>query len=82
MTRRRLVAPIGAGLATALALAGGCAGEKREPPNLPLACETKQCLCVEAGTPIWRPGKQVPVEWKLTGDAFCPMGYVLRLADG
>lgn len=82
MTRRRSVAPLGAALAVAVALAGACASEKSAPPNLPLACETKPCICVEGGTPVWRLGKQVPVEWKLAGDAFCPKGYDLRLAGG
>ncbi len=82
MTRRRGVVALGAALSMAAVVAAGCGETKQAAPNLPFACETMKCVCTEADKPIWRSGKQVPVEWKLTGDAFCPKGYVLRLAGG
>ncbi len=82
MTRPRTAIAVAVALSAAAALASGCGAKKGERPNLPLACETRQCICTEAEMFAWRTGKKVPVEWKLTGDAYCPDGYVLRLADG
>ena len=61
------------------ALAGGCEFQKKVLPNLPLACETRQCVCSEIDEPLFQIGKKVPVEWKSTGEAFCMEGYVLKL---
>ncbi len=67
-------------LSAVAVLAGGCELTNKEPPNLPLACETKQCVCTEADAPFFSPAKEVPVEWKPTGEAYCPQGYILKLA--
>jgi hypothetical protein len=63
-------------------LVSACEATKDERANLPYACETKQCVCTEAEKFVLRKVKQVPVEWNLGGDAYCPKGYVLRLAGG
>ena len=68
---------------SALALAVltiGCDTKKERLPNLPLACETKECVCTEVEILVFRKIKEVPVEWRSTGEAFCPEGYVLRFA--
>ncbi len=78
MTRPRAV--IVAALSAVAVLAGGCEITNKKLANLPFACETKQCVCTEVEIPIFREAKKVPVEWRPTGDAFCPKGYVLRLA--
>ena len=61
------------------ALAGGCEFKNKVPPNLPLACETRQCVCTEIDEPFFHTAKAIPVEWKSTGEAFCLEGYVLKL---
>ena len=61
------------------ALASGCEFKKKVPPNLALACETRQCICTEVDEPFFQTAKKVPVEWKSTGEAFCLEGYVLKL---
>ena len=66
-------------VSTVAALAGGCEFTKTVPPNLPLACETRQCVCTEINAPFFQIAKEVPVEWRPTGEAFCPEGYVLKL---
>ncbi len=78
MTRPRTV--VVAALSAVAVLASGCEITNKKLPNLPFACETKQCVCTEVDMPIFREAKKVPVEWRPTGDAFCPAGYVLRLA--
>ncbi len=80
MTRPR-AGIVGAALVALAAVATGCGGKKAEPAQMPFACETKQCICIEAERYAFRTGGEVPVEWRLTGDAYCPAGYVLRLAD-
>ena len=61
------------------AVASSCEFKKKVPPNLPLACETRQCVCTEIDAPFFQTSKIVPVEWKSTGEAFCLEGYVLKL---
>lgn len=80
MTRRRNVLAAGAALVAASMLAGGCGGDTKPPPNLPLACETLKCTCFDPDSPFWRKTKEVPVEWRSNGEAFCPAGFELRLA--
>lgn len=70
-----------AALVALAAAAAGCAAKKTEPAKMPFACETRQCICTEAKRYAFRKGDEVPVEWRSTGEAFCPAGYVLRLAD-
>ena len=62
------------------ALAAGCDTKIKPLPHLPLACETRNCVCTETEIIVLRPVKEVPVEWKPTGEAYCPDGYVLRLS--
>ncbi len=81
MTRRRAVIVL-AVLSAVAVLASGCGRKKEERANLPFACETTQCVCTEADRLVWQAGKEVPVQWRPTGDAYCPAGYILRLADG
>jgi len=69
-----------AALSAVAALAIGCDTTRKELPNLPLACETRQCVCTEAEILVLREIKEVPVEWRSTGEAYCPAGYVLRFA--
>ncbi len=69
-----------AALSAVAVLAVGCDTTNKKLPNLPFACETKQCVCTEVEIPIFRRVKEVPVEWRVTGEAYCPEGYVLRLA--
>lgn len=78
MTLPRTV--IVAALSAVAVLTIGCEILNKELPNLPFACETKQCICTEVEIPIFRRAKEVPVEWRVTGEAYCPDGYVLRLA--
>ncbi len=79
MTRPRTV--VVAALSAVAVLASGCETTKKKLPNLPLACETKQCVCTEVAKFVFRKDKEVPVEWRPSGDAYCPEGFVLRLAD-
>ncbi len=81
MTRRHGVLPLGAVLAALALLAGGCGPKMAERPNLPMACETNQCICTEADKFVWQKGEKSPVLWRSTGEAYCPEGYLLRLAD-
>lgn len=67
-------------VSTVAALAGGCEFTKKVPPNLSLACETKQCVCTEINAPFFQIAKEVLVEWRPTGEAFCPEDYLLKLA--
>ncbi len=78
MTKPRTL--VVAALSAVAVLAGGCEFKEKTPPNLPLACETKQCVCTEIDASFFWPAKEVPVEWKPTGDAYCPEGYMLKLA--
>ncbi len=78
MTLPRTV--IVAALSVVAVLAVGCDTTNKKLPNLPFACETKQCVCTEVDIIVFRKVKEVPVEWRPTGDAYCPEGYVLRLA--
>ena len=77
MTPSRIV-PFAA-LAAVMVLASGCDTQKKSLPHLPFACETRACVCTEVEILVLRKVKEVPVEWKPTGEAFCPQGYVLRL---
>ena len=79
MTSRRNVIAVGMVLAAVALLASGCGRKKSEPTNLPLACETTPCICTEADKYIWQKGKEVPVLWRPTGEAFCPEGYLLQV---
>ena len=69
-----------AALSAVMVLASGCDNKKEALPNLPLACETRECVCTEIEILVFRNIKEVPVEWRPTGEAFCPEGYVLRFA--
>ncbi len=81
MTRTRTAIVVGAALVAVTMVAAGCGGEKGEPAKMRFACETKQCVCTEARIYVFRKSDEVPVEWRSTGDAYCPEGYVLGLAD-
>jgi hypothetical protein len=79
MMPRRLVG-YGA-MAAAVVLAAACDVEKKPLAHLPLACETRACVCTETDIVVFTKVKTVPVEWRTTGEAYCPEGYVLRLAE-
>ncbi len=80
MTRLPTAVVAAAAFAAVAVLAGGCVEKKTEPAKLLFACETKQCICTEAEIFVWKKSKEVPAEWRSTGEAYCPEGYVLRLA--
>jgi hypothetical protein len=81
MTRPRTAIVVGAALVVVTVMATGCGGDKSEPAKMRFACETKQCVCTEAKIYVFRKGNEVPVQWRSTGDAYCPEGYVLGLAE-
>lgn len=59
-------------------LAAACA---RPPmPELALACQTRTCVCLPAEQSFPAREKSRDVLWHANGDAYCPEGYVLRLA--
>ena len=68
-------------LAAAVVLTAACDAEKKPLAHLPLACETRPCVCTQTELLVFTKVKTVPVEWRKTGEAYCPEGYVLRLAD-
>ena len=70
-----------AALSAVASMAIGCDTTKKKLPNLPLACETRQCVCTEVEILVLREIKEVPVEWRPPGEAYCPVGYVLRFAN-
>ena len=71
----------GLALLAVTVLAAGCDTQKKPLPHLPLACETRDCVCTETEILVFRKIKEVPVQWKPTGEAYCPEGFVLRLSE-
>jgi type IV pilus biogenesis protein CpaD/CtpE len=71
---------LGAALTVAIVLIAGCTDRRKEEPNLPLACETTECICIKDKQPVWQKNIETPVLWRQTGEAYCPEDFVLRLA--
>lgn len=61
-----------------LALAA-CAQASPSQEALALACQTRDCICVEVTQTIFESGDTAPVLWKQNGDAYCQDGYRLQL---
>ena len=66
-------------LNTALLFLAGCA--LQEKPELALACQTKECVCLPSQMSYPLKGEPAPVQWRPNGDAYCTEGYVLRLVE-
>jgi hypothetical protein len=58
----------------------GCSstGSQAPEPDLGRACQLLPCRCEDPETPFWKEPTTVPIEWKRSGEATCPAGYVLR----
>jgi hypothetical protein len=64
-------------LAGALA---GCGATGPDAPDLSRACQLTPCSCEDPRAAFWQEPNTVPIEWKRSGEATCPEGYVLRKA--
>ena len=58
-----------------------CAEQEKRPLDLSLTCQLTKCIC--AGKDKWYLEKTEAEEvlWRKNGDAYCPEGYELQLAD-
>lgn len=68
--------------AAILALAAACSIKEEESAiDLSLACQLNECVCVQPDRPFYEKPEPQPVLWKENGDAYCPDGLALELAD-
>ena len=67
-------------LIASLGLLSACAAADKGPGNLADACQLKPCTCVEEGGSAFFGRKTADLLWKRSGEAYCPEGFVLRLA--
>ena len=72
--RRAFALPAAAALVLAL---GGC-GSARKPPDLALACQTMDCVCVAAAASPFSARRETAPLWRADGDAYCPDGFALE----
>ena len=66
--------------AAATAALAGCA-KQSEPFNMAYTCQTTKCICEAKKVWMFSKPETVPVEWKQTGEAYCPENFVLQIAD-
>lgn len=59
-----------------LIAAAGCASDDEEA-RLAGACQMQRCACGPEGWSPFMAGGNVPVQWRKTGEAYCPEGYRL-----
>ena len=53
----------------------------QEAAALSGACQIRKCACGPRGWTAFSAGGNVPVQWRRTGEAFCPDGYSLHLIE-
>lgn len=66
-----------------LGLLAACGGGNDEKPkvDLSLTCQLSKCICAGPDLVFLERKEPEPVRWKANGDAYCPEGMELRLAD-
>ena len=65
-----------------LALTVACAGGEAEPEvDMALACQLTACVCAGEDKLFFERVEPEPVLWRDNGDAYCPEGLELRLAE-
>ena len=65
-----------------LGLLTGCAGGDDKPDlDLSHTCQLSKCICAGPDRIFLKREEPEPVRWKANGDAYCPEGMELRLAD-
>ena len=68
-------------IAAILALTAACNAGEETVVDLSLACQLEKCVCVHPDRPFYLKSEPQPVLWKENGDAYCPDGLALELAD-
>lgn len=68
-------------VAAILTLTTACSAEEKPVVDLSLACQLNECVCVQPDRPFYEKPEPQPVLWKENGDAYCPDGLALELAD-
>lgn len=71
----------GAALAAALT-AAGCVQETETETNLALYCQIKACECRYDKVVLFEEVKPAPIQWRETGEAYCPADYTLTPLEG
>lgn len=67
-----------AGLTVLLA---ACGLTLKKEPDLKLGCQTRHCTCLSKTVVPFKKRATADVQWRKNGDAYCPEGFVLRLAN-
>ncbi len=68
-------------IAAILALTAGCNAGEKSVVDLAHACQLEKCICAHPDRPFFKRPDPEPVLWKDNGDAYCPEGLELELAD-
>jgi len=68
-------------LALILVLPAGCAGREEATVDLTLACQLAECVCAGPDKLFFENEASQAVLWTDNGDAYCPEGLELRLAE-
>ncbi|MDX1424159.1 MAG: hypothetical protein R3322_13535 [Kiloniellales bacterium] len=63
-----------------LALAA-CAGDQPAESDLRLTCQLSKCVCAAPERVFLAGEPPQEVQWTSNGDAYCPAGYSLKLAE-
>ncbi len=66
-------------LAATAGLLSACSQATETPPDLAKVCQVRKCTCTETGAGIFRAPDTADILWRENGDAYCPVGYELRL---
>jgi len=64
-----------------LPLLAACAAPEKKNVNLSLACQLNKCVCAGPDKLFLKRDEPSPVLWRENGDAYCPEGLRLRLAE-
>lgn len=64
----------------AMALAA-CAGDETAESDMRLTCQLSKCVCAAPERVFLAGEPPKEVQWTSNGDAYCPAGYSLKLAE-
>jgi hypothetical protein len=68
-------------LAMISTLLAACAENEKSKADLALACQLNTCICAGPDKLFVKKADPEPVLWKENGDAYCPEGLKLKLAN-
>ncbi len=68
-------------MAMVLTLLAACAEREESKVDLTLACQLSKCICAGPEKLFLQEDEPEPVLWREDGDAYCPDGFELKLAE-